>query len=370
MAFDLPEPHFVDRDPEVIRAECIAVFEAATEKPLLPSQVERLLIDLIVYRETLIRIAIQEAAKQNLPAYANYPMIDLIGQIVDALRLPAQAAFCNMLCELEGVLPYTLTLPAGFRRRTKDGKATFTLDADIVILPGVSSGVGRATCTAPGIVGNGYLPTQVSEVVDAPPVPMAFYNATETAGGAPSETTPSFRKRFPDAIASKSTAGPRRAYKAHAKAAHPSIVDVVVTNPAAGTVRLTVLVDTGVPSAPILDLVLEACDDEWTRPLTDTVQAVACTEVPYTIDVGITLKTGANASAVEAAVGLSLAAYAAEVRAGLGRLPVRSEVFKGASVGGVFEVLDGGGWTLPATIGPTEWANCTGIVVTVLGYQA
>ena len=59
----LPEPSFLDRDGPAILRESIERFEALAGRPLEPSQVERVLIDLIAYRELLVRIAVQEAAK-------------------------------------------------------------------------------------------------------------------------------------------------------------------------------------------------------------------------------------------------------------------------------------------------------------------
>ena len=77
----LPEPSFIDRDPQAITAEIVAQYEQLTGKTLYPAQVERLLIDVIAYRETLVRIGIQEAAKQNLVAYARAPMLDYLTRI-------------------------------------------------------------------------------------------------------------------------------------------------------------------------------------------------------------------------------------------------------------------------------------------------
>lgn len=62
----IAEPDFIDRDPAQITSEMIAQYEEASGKKLYPAQAERLLIDLFAYRENLVRIAIQEAAKQNL----------------------------------------------------------------------------------------------------------------------------------------------------------------------------------------------------------------------------------------------------------------------------------------------------------------
>lgn len=83
----LPEPSFIDRDPVVITAELKSHWESATGKTLYPGQVEALLIDLLAYRESLVRIGIQEAAKQNLVAFARAPMLDYLGELVGVYRI-------------------------------------------------------------------------------------------------------------------------------------------------------------------------------------------------------------------------------------------------------------------------------------------
>lgn len=88
----LTEPDFIERDADKITAEMIAQYEAATGKTLYPAQAERLLIDLWAYREMLVRVAAQEAAKQNLVAFAREPMIDYLGELVGVYRLAAQPA--------------------------------------------------------------------------------------------------------------------------------------------------------------------------------------------------------------------------------------------------------------------------------------
>ena len=73
---DLPEPDFIDRDPQTITNELIALYEEKTGKTLYPGQVDRIWVDIIAYRETLLRIRIQEAAKQNLVRYASGVMLN------------------------------------------------------------------------------------------------------------------------------------------------------------------------------------------------------------------------------------------------------------------------------------------------------
>lgn len=83
----LPDPSFIDRDPIAITNEMVASWQETTGKTLYPGQPERLLIDLIAYRESLVRIGIQEAAKQNLVAFARAPMLDYLGELVGVYRL-------------------------------------------------------------------------------------------------------------------------------------------------------------------------------------------------------------------------------------------------------------------------------------------
>src|SRR6202035_2832392 len=92
----LPPPVFVnDADglnPNLILADMVAAFQSAAGRTLQPAQVERLLINLYAYRESLVRNAIQYAGQQNLLAFAVFPMIDYLGQLLGVTRLQAQPA--------------------------------------------------------------------------------------------------------------------------------------------------------------------------------------------------------------------------------------------------------------------------------------
>ena len=57
----LPRPHFVDRDPFTVTRESIGSYETMAGKALHPAQPERLMVDMVAYRETLTRIALQQA---------------------------------------------------------------------------------------------------------------------------------------------------------------------------------------------------------------------------------------------------------------------------------------------------------------------
>lgn len=84
----LPEPNFVDRDVSAIVADVVAGFEKETGRTLYPAQVERLMANIIAYRESLLREAIQDAAKLNLVRYSRAPIIDMLGENIGVVRLP------------------------------------------------------------------------------------------------------------------------------------------------------------------------------------------------------------------------------------------------------------------------------------------
>lgn len=116
----IAEPDFIDRDPAQITSEMIAQYEEASGKKLYPAQAERLLIDLFAYRENLVRIAIQEAAKQNLVAYSRAPMLDYLGELVGVHRLPAQAAKTTLQFSVTQAAKSNLVIPQGTRASASD----------------------------------------------------------------------------------------------------------------------------------------------------------------------------------------------------------------------------------------------------------
>ncbi|WP_019672321.1 baseplate assembly protein [Psychrobacter lutiphocae] len=86
----LPEPSFIERDANKITDALIAKYEELSGKPLYPAQADRLMVDVIAYREMMIRTAINEAAKQNLIAFADGVMLDYLGDFFGVVRLDGE----------------------------------------------------------------------------------------------------------------------------------------------------------------------------------------------------------------------------------------------------------------------------------------
>ena len=108
--------------------------------------------------------------------------------------------------------------------------------------------------------------------------------------------------------------------------------------------------------------VLAALSADDVRPLTDTVQAYAVTEVDYAIDATVTLYADADPVTTEAAVNTAAALFAANLAARIQRDIVPEEIIAALSVPGVYRVQV----TSPvyAQLTPGQWANCTAINLT------
>lgn len=366
----LPEPDFVARDASQIVRECIEKYEADTQRTLGPTDVERIIIDLQAYREHLVRIAIQEAAKQTLLTYSRFPMTDYIGDIVGAVRLDAQPAKTTLRWTMRAVSGVATPLALGSRARTKDGKVVFATDAPVEVAAGELTVDVTATASAAGPLGNGYVAGQVAVIVDDLPLFASVENTTTTADGTAIEDEDRYKERIRQAPKGFSTAGPSDAYRYHALSAHPDVADVSVTRPTAGTVRVTVLAKAGAPTSAMLDAVTTALNDENVRPICDTVEVVAATPVDYTIAARLKAKSSALGAGVTSDSLVALATTAAETyrddRASrLGRDVVPSQLQALMMVDGAYSLeLDAPAFV---DIGDGQWARCTSIAVTYDG---
>lgn len=360
----LPEPNFVDRDPAALGSEMVADYEAYTGRKLQPAQVERLIIDLIAYRESLVRVAIQEAAKQNLLAFAAFPMLDYLGELLGVVRLPEAPAIVTLAFTLFEPRPGATIIPVGTRVRSGDGRAVFVTSKVVDIAAGGLSVEVVATAETPGPDGNGYIPGQIVNILD--PLPgVGASNVSVSYGGQAGETDDRLRARIQKAPGSFSVAGPVGAYRWHAVSAHQSIIDAAVLSPRPGLVRVHILTETGLPGSEMLDLVGALLSNDKVRPLTDKVEVAPPVRVDYPLTATVTLYRTADPTSTLAAVRRAAEAYTAERRAGLGRDLVPSQFISALSVPGVYRVeLAQPAWQ---ELGPEEWADCTAITLTLAG---
>src|ERR1700689_1743510 len=309
----LPAPQFVDDsdglNPNLILADMIAAFEAAAGRTLYPAQVERLLINLYAYRESLVRNAIQYAGQQNLLAFASFPMLDYLGQLLSVTRLASQPAVTTLQFTLTGALTVPFTIAAGTLVGTNDGQFTFATSATIILAAGATISSVAATATAPGAGANGYLAGQVSVQLNPNALIASVTNTSTTTGGSPPETENHLRARIQAAPNQFSVAGPAGASRFFAIGADPSIADAQIVSPAPGSGNGYLLTgpvtqqpapapnSAGVANSALLAKVAAVLNADTIRPLTDTVNVLAVTEVDYQITATVTLYSDADPSA-------------------------------------------------------------------------
>ena len=365
----LPEPTFIDRDINTITADIVSQYESLSGKTLYPAQSDRIMLDVIAYRESLLRIGIQEAAKQNLVAYAKSPMLEYLSELVGCHRLPAVAAVTTLRFTLPAILESDIAISSGFRVEVGDGSVTFTTDAAVTLPAGELFVDVSSTCTEAGIIGNGWQPGQISSPVDTLDANFTVANTTVSSTGVDIEDLERFRERVKLAPEAFSTAGSKLAYRYHAMSAHQSIVDVAVLSPTPGVVNLYPLMAGGLPDEALLTLVAATCSGEKVRPLTDNVATLAPGAVNYAISAQLVLYANADVTSTMALARANAESYVAARAAGLGIDVVPSQLIAALQVAGVYQVV----LSSPAAVlqvADYQWASCTSITLSsaVVGY--
>lgn len=213
-----------------------------------------------------------------------------------------------------------------------------------------------------------------------PPVPPTY------------EDDEPYRRRIQLAPEAMSVAGPRGGYIFNSLSAGEVAMDVRVASPAPGLVTVTYEFDPdglaanvkdadafksapgdvtvivmghegdGVPDAATLDAVTAHLNDEYVRPLNDTVFVLPVEAINYVVDGVLEITDGPEAPIILAAANEAVALYTAE-RHKIGRRVTLTGLAAAATVPGVEKVRFNGPL---ADIEPTRYqtAFCTGINLT------
>lgn len=318
--WNLPDVNFVDTDPGAIQAAMFSAYTAITGRTLAPGDPIRLFI--LTIAEIIIqqRVAINYAGRQNLLSYAQGDYLDALGKYLAVERLPAAHAITTIRFTLSAVLEESYVIPAGFE--VTNGIVTFATDEELVIPAGAASGDVGATCTTAGESGNGYLDGQLTTIVEPMPFLGTASNISATAGGTDIEGDADFAERIRLAPNSFSVAGPRKAYIYHTLSVNPGIVDVSVTSPIPGDVRIMPLMEGGaLPTAELRAEILEYLSGDDIRPLTDHVTVESPETVNYTIrvDYWINRENAAKSASIQAGVNAAVEKYRLWQQSKIGR---------------------------------------------------
>ena len=183
----LPEPNFIERNPDTITNEWIKLYEEKSGKTLQPAQIERLMIDVAAYRETVLRIDIQETAKQNLLSYANLENLEHIGEPLGVTKLLAKASITTIRFSIDETVDFDITIPKGTEIETKDGLFIFQTDEEVFLPSGSLFVDVKASCETKGATSNNYAIGSINNLL----TPLSFVtdvaNISISSGGVDDE---------------------------------------------------------------------------------------------------------------------------------------------------------------------------------------
>jgi len=275
---------FLEIDYPKTLKELIRAFEEISGTSLKPAQLESIILQVFAYRENVLRIAINETAKQNLLAYAKGEKLDKLAEFYGVKRLPPRPAVTTLRFSINEPLPFDIVIPKG-TRATPDGKVFFATTEEAVIKAGQLSVEVQAQCEQAGSIGNGYAIGQINKLVDPIPYVTKVENTSMSMYGTDEEDDERFRERIRLSIERFTNAGSREAYIYHTKTVHQDIEDVSVFSPQPGTVKVVFLLKDGqIPDAKMINLVKRYLSDKKVRPLTDQVIVQAPQVVNYEIN--------------------------------------------------------------------------------------
>ena len=359
----------VNDSPEAVLAEMIADYEQRTGKTLQAAHIERLLINSFAYRETLLRQQVNEAYRQQHPRFAAGLMLDICGDDVNTPRLEASAARCTLRFTAnqftdEVIIPIGTLVSVGdvaFSTIEQGSLSTARPQIDL-----------QAVCTETGTRGNGWSVGQINSLQNTltGARQISAQNITVPTGGSETESDDAYRERVLLAPESFSVAGSVGAYQYWARAVSPVICDVHVANALdssgaeiGGTVAVSILTKTGLPSQELISQVLAELSGEKKRPLCDTVVVNAPEVVDYRLNAELVLFTGANALEVKAQAQQAWASYETQRREKLGGDIVPLDMMNVLKVAGVYNVV----LHEPSlrVIKQNQWARCTSVNLTI-----
>ncbi|BAK75378.1 phage baseplate J-like protein [Pseudogulbenkiania sp. NH8B] len=363
----MAKPEFISRSSDQIVQELVADYEERSAKTLYPAQPERLLIDFMAYRESLLREQVQDAALLNLVRYSRGAILDELANDRGESRLPAYAAGCTLEFRVSVAQQADFVIPAGTLVATGNGALTMATIESATLTAGQLAASVTASATDAGAQGNGYIPGQINQLVSilaGAPSGLTVSNTTTTDGGAPEETDERLQQRLLLSFDRYSVAGPAPAYRYHAMRAHPAVIDVAVRRhyPVPGDVTVYPLLDTGLPGQTVLDAVQAAVGAEDIRVLNDTVYAAAPIAVDYWVRGTLTSNQGDVTATVEQEATGAALALATSFAASLG-----GDIVPSQFISAVQPSVHAVALTEPAFVAceAWEWRHCLGVDLSV-----
>ncbi|MCA0423978.1 MAG: baseplate J/gp47 family protein [Proteobacteria bacterium] len=224
----LPAPQLFTVDAQVWKARLVTWFEGETGRTLYPMQIEMLLIEALAYAMSVLGEEAQAVAEQHLVALAGIAGLERLGPNRSTPRLAASKARVTLRFSIPQARAEAVFISAGTRVGAGNGMF-FTLAPCVIAIGALSADV-TAEAEFSGLAGNGFLPGQLTSMLD-PVAGVVVTNPTESSGGADAEDPELYRLRLANAYERISTGGSFAWYRETAIGVSAAIIDVAVVRP-------------------------------------------------------------------------------------------------------------------------------------------
>lgn len=318
---------FVDTDSEKIVSLLVENYERLTGRTLLPADPDKIFISWVAQLIVQERALLNFAAGQNIPSRAMGENLDALGEFIYNVKRPqAQPAEVDVRFEISAAQSSAVAIPKGTKITDKSQKLVWETVKDTAVPIGAKYAMTRAVCQTAGEIGNGFLEGQINTIIDVDNVPFfkAVSNISTSSGGTETADDNTYFDLMRQSLEAYSTAGPKGAYEYHAKAVSTAIVDVCAINPIdkPGHVEIYAIMDDGsIADSGTKRDILEACNDDKVRPLTDMVEVCDPEEVTFDIDLTfyVDQNTQKSIGNIQTAVNAAVTEFAAWQTAKIGR---------------------------------------------------
>lgn len=318
---------FVDTDSEKIVSELVEKYEEMTGRTLLPADPDRVFISWVAQLIVQERVLLNFAAGQNIPSRAIGENRDILGEFIYNVKRPqATPAEVDVRFEISAPQSSAVAVPKGTRITDKSQRLVWETLEDTAVPIGAVYANTRAVCQTVGELGNGFLEGQINTLIDVDNVPYykAVTNVSTSSGGSETADDDTYYELMRQSLEACSTAGPKGAYEYHAKAVSTAIADVCAINPIdkPGHVEIyAIMTDGSIADSGTKQTILEACNDDKVRPLTDMVEVCDPEEVIFDVDLTfyVDQNTQKGIGDIQAAVNAAVTEFTAWQTAKIGR---------------------------------------------------
>lgn len=274
-------------DSSSLIASLTAAYEKITGTTVQPSSPEKLFIQWMAYILLLERAHTNEAGNANLASRAEGDDLDELGDVIyNCPRPDPTPSTVTEKFTISEAQEHDILIPKGTRVTTASQTYFWATDEDVYITAGETTANVACTCQTSGTLTNGYEAGQINKAVDVFEYYLSCENITASDGGSDSPDDDTYYELMTESLNGWSTAGARGGYNYFAKQVSSEIADVVAKSPKShpGCVYIYVLMKDGsLASDEIKKEVLEACSDDYRRPLTDFVSIHDADQITYNV---------------------------------------------------------------------------------------